>query len=427
MAPDVFPSDISDRMRDRVNPSMTVNVCILTETYYPVTGGGETQARVLAAGFASSGSSVHVLTRRTDRELPKSESLDGATVWRLPPAGRGHLKKWGLVLSAFIRLVRLRHSYDVIIVGGYRVMGIPAVIVAKILRKPCILKADSIGEFSGEFFDPGLRRFGLSHKSFPIAVFLTARNWLLRKSSAFVAISTVIADELRENNVIDAQILRIPNSVDTTRFRSVSHPEEKLALRNALKIPQHMKVGIFTGRLDATKGLPMLLRTWADICREFDDTLLVLVGSGGIGIENCEDQLRRFVSDKNLGSRVVFAGSVNNVDEYLKAADFFVFPTEREAFGISIIEALACKLPVIATATGGICDIVSDSKNAVVVPVNDQGALLTAIKKVLHGGDAIRVLAENGRRLVVERYNERRILQQYQSLIDDLIGVNPHE
>ena len=345
--------------------------------------------------------------------------LNGASVWRLPPSGKGHLKKWGLVFSVPLKLWQLRHSYDTILVSGYRVMGIPSIIVGKLLGKPCILKADCIGEFSGEFFNPGLRKFKLNHKSFPVNVFLTLRNWLLRKSSAFVAISSVIADELQENDVPATRVFKIPNSVDVNRFSPVSE-REKLKFRDALGIPQDMKAGVYTGRLVTTKGLPMLLRSWKTIAEQHPDALLILVGAGGVGLQNCESLLKEYVRSNALERQVMFTGSVQNVDEYLKAADFFVFPTEREAFGISIIEAMACKLPLITTATGGVSDIVSDSVNAIVIPVNDENALTLAIKNVLRNDKAVQTLAENGRKSAIEHYTEERVLLGYQAIIDEL-------
>ena len=76
-------------MQRKKQESGASNICLLTETYYPITGGGETQARVLAAGFAAAGSATNVLTRRTDSNLPRSEPMDGAMLWRLAPAGPG--------------------------------------------------------------------------------------------------------------------------------------------------------------------------------------------------------------------------------------------------------------------------------------------------------------------------------------------------
>ena len=413
-------------MQRSQHKSGAVNICLLTETYYPITGGGETQARVLAAGFAAAGSKINVLTRRTDSTLPRLEHMDGATLWRLAPTGSGHLKKWGLILSAFIRLLRLRSHYDVILVGGYRVLGIPSVIAGRLLGKPCILKADSIGEFSGEFFNPGLRRFRLRHSRFPVNIALAIRNRILCRANAFIAISSVIADELRENGVEAERIQSIPNSVDIERFSPVS-TEEKIRLREFLTIPRDAQVGVYTGRLVSTKGLPLLLSSWKSVSERHPDALLLLVGGGGVGIQNCETELRSFVSDNSLEKNVRFTGSVNNVHQYLQASDFFVFPTKREAFGISIIEALACRLPVITTATGGIRDIVTDSKDAMVVPVNDEHALILAIEKVLRLDESVSTLAENGRSTVIERYSEQQVLLQYRALIDELLFDHQHE
>jgi len=403
-----------------------VNVCILTETYHPITGGGETQARVLAQGFAARGSIVNVLTRRLDTTLPRSEMLGGATVWRLAPTGPGHLKKWGLVVSVFLRLFRLRRSYDVILVAGYRVMGIPSVVVAWVLGKPCILKADSLGEFSGEFFNPGLKRFHLGHDQFPVNVALMLRNCLLRRADAFIAISSAVSEELQENGVQADKIFEIPNSVDTTKFCPVA-AVEKRKLRDTLGIPHDKYVGVYTGRLVSTKGLPLLALAWKNIIHSYPDAMLVFVGTGGVGIQNCEDYLRNFVSDNSLEANVMFTGSVSSVHEYLQASDFFVFPTEREAFGISVIEAMACALPVITTATGGTVDIVAHQENAIVISVDDGLALESALKKMLRRDCAIDLLAKNGRRVAVERYSEPQILQRYEALFAELSPVGSNE
>lgn len=409
-------------MQHNKHKSGSVNVCLLTETYHPITGGGETQARVLAAGFAAAGSNTIVLTRRTDSTLPRMELMDGATLWRLAPTGPGHLKKWGLILSAFIRLLRLRRHYDVILVGGYRVLGIPSVIAGRLLGKPCILKADSIGEFSGEFFNPGLKRFRLRYDRFPVSIALAIRNMVLRRADAFIAISSVIADELRVNGVAGEKIKSIPNSVDIERFSPVSE-DEKIRLREILTIPQDARVGVYTGRLASTKGLPLLLRSWQSIIERQPDALLLLIGVGGVSLQNCETELRSFVSINSLEGNVRFVGNVNNVHQYLQASDFFVFPTEREAFGISLIEAMSCGLPVVTTATGGIRDIVSDRDNALVVPVDDAKALGLAIEAVLQDDDAIGSMSKSGRRLVTERYSESNVLQRYRQLVADLSSV----
>jgi glycosyltransferase involved in cell wall biosynthesis len=172
--------------------------------------------------------------------------------------------------------------------------------------------------------------------------------------------------------------------------------------------------------METTKGLPLLLSVWKTIASRHGQAHLVLVGSGGLGIHNCEAKLRDFVTQNALDHCVTFSGSVENVHEYLQASDFFVFPTEREAFGISVIEALSCSLPVITTTAGGLSDIVTAEQTAIIFPVGDAGALEAAIERALAGGTELRKIAQAGRELVVSSYSQALILDQYAKLLWNL-------
>ena len=397
-----------------------MNVCLLTETFHPVTGGGETQARVVASGIAESGKDVHLLTRRSDRDLLRREKLGLVCVQRLSPSGSGQLKKWGLVVTAMLRLFGIRDSYDVLLVCGYRILGIPAIVASRILGKPCVLKADSLGEMSGEFFNAGLARFRVHRTQWGPRKLLSLRNRLLRRAGAFVAISTAVAEELIECGIPSERIVHIPNSVDTSRFRPAD-AEARAALRARFGLPLDSSIFVYTGRLVTTKGLPVLLAAWRRIAARYPQAHLLLVGEGGLGLQNCEAELRDFVRDHALGNSVTFTGSVDNVHDYLRACDCFVFPTEREAFGISVIEAMACGLTVIATNVGGLADVVQAEETAIVVPVGDGVSLEAAIERVLGGSSEMQEMGSRARVEAVEKFSENMIVAQYMGLLAQLV------
>jgi hypothetical protein len=121
-------------------------ICLLTETYYPVVGGGETQARVLAEDLVARGFKVTVVTRRSSKALSKLEQIGGVTVCRTSPVGGGHLKRWAMVFTCLPVLLIRSRQYDLIYVSGFKALGLTAVMVSRLLRKPCVLKADSNGE-----------------------------------------------------------------------------------------------------------------------------------------------------------------------------------------------------------------------------------------------------------------------------------------
>ena len=398
-----------------------MKVCIFTETYYPVMGGGETQAQLLAEGLIADGHSIMVLTRRSDASLKKRERYGNVDVVRLSPVGSGQLKKWGLLLSSLPALFKLRNQYDLIFVSGYRIIGLTAVLVGKMLRKPVVLKADSQGEMSGEFFESGLKKFGISHRSFFFRLFLGFRNAVLKRADAFSAISPEIASEWTSARVPSEKVHLIPNCVDTDRFVPVE-PAQKEMLRTKLNLPQDATIAIYTGRLVSYKGLPLLLKVWNEIRSRHEKVLLILAGTGGLDIHNCEDELREYVKANGLESNVLFTGAVQNVHEYLQTSDLFALPTENDAFPSSIVEAMACGLPVVTTPVGAIKTIVTDGETGLLIQPGEHEQLFQALDVMLSDMTLASRLGDAACHSVQALYSAKAVTKKYLNLFQELIN-----
>ena len=396
-----------------------MKICIFTETYYPVVGGGETQARLLAEELITNGHSVIVLTRRSDAALKQNESYGDVQVYRLAPVGSGQLKKWGLLLSSLPALVRLRDHYDLIFVSGYRIIGLTAVLVGKLFRKPVVLKADSQGEMSGEYFESGLKKFNISRSSSPFRLFLGFRNVILKKADAFSAISSEIVSEWTSSGVPLDKIHMIPNGVDTYRF-APADAEQKSFLREKLNLPENATIAIYTGRLVSYKGLPLLLKVWNEIRCTRENAILLLAGTGGLDMHNCEAQLHDYVTSAGLAKNVWFLGSVQNISEYLQAADLFVFPTENDAFGSSLIEAMSSGLPVVTTPVGAIKTFVTHQETGLLVQPGNRHQLYEALMTMISDKTLAARLGQAGRQIVEERYSTSKMMGKYLSLFDSI-------
>ncbi len=383
-------------------------------------GGGETQARLLAEGLITHGHSVIILTRRSSDALPQHENYGAVNVYRLAPVGSGQLKKWGLLFSGFTALIRLRDQYDLIFVSGYRIIGLTAVLVGKLFRKPVILKADSQGELSGEFFESGLKKFSLSRAALLFRLFLGLRNGILKKANAFSAISPEIASEWTSNEAPPNKVHLIPNAVDTTRFTPVSS-EEKSLLRTKLKLSPTATIAIYTGRLVSYKGLPLLMKVWDDVRHCHENAILLLAGTGGLDIHNCETQLLGAVKSAHLEENVLFLGSVENIPEYLRASDLFVFPTENDAFPSSLIEAMACGLPVVTTPVGAIKTIVADQQTGLIVEPGNRQQLYEALLAIISDKTLAFKLGQAGRQVVEERYSAGSTVAKYLALFESTL------
>ena len=390
-------------------------VLILTETYTPEVGGGETQARALAEGLVGLGMSVGLLTRRSQSDSPRTETLGGVDVQRRGPSGRGQLKKWALLVTLLPELLGQLRRADVVIVCGYRILALLVVPLCRGLGVPCLLKADSQGEHSGVFFHRGLRAAGIPPDSWPVRAGLRLRSQVLRGADRFVAISSTIEAELLEHGVPADRILRIPNGVDVERFKPAA-PTDRSRERHAVGLPESARVVIYTGRLVRYKGLLELIEAWNGIRATRADAHLLLVGAGGLDVDACEDELRERVRSLGLEDTVQFTGAVTNVADLLRQADVFVFPSRDEAFGLAPVEAMAAGLAVVSTHCGGLVDIVRDGETGIVVAPSPP-SIAEGVGRLLDDEALRRRLGEAARRDAVERFSIQSVVGRYASTI----------
>ena len=130
--------------------------------------------------------------------------------------------------------------------------------------------------------------------------------------------------------------------------------------------------------------------------------------------------LRAQAANRQLAGRVTFAGRVERVEEWLRAADVFVFPSEFEALGISLVEAAACGLPAIGSRTGGIVDVIEDGASGLLVPPRDTAALAAAMRQLGSAAALRRAMGERARAVAVDGFDERDSLARYRALFREV-------
>ena len=395
-------------------------VLFLTESFHPVLGGGEGHIRQLSRGLSAAGMRATVLTRRIDAAWPAEETLDGVRVLRVGPAGRGRGGKYAMVGPALAELRRERRAFDVLVVRGTRVLGLPGVAAARALGKAVVLQPELNGEMSGEVYTwgtplhvPAVRR--------AVAAATAARNLLLRDADAFVAMSHAIAAECLAAGAAPERIVRLPHGVDTVRFAPAS-ADEKRMLRARQGLPEAGVIAAYTGRLLRGKGLDTLVDAFATVVAEEPRAHLLIVGSGEGQTLSVEPELRESVRRQGLEGRVTFTGRVDDVAERLRASDLFVFPSEFEALGISLIEAAACGLPAVGARTGGIVDVIEDGASGLLVPPRDVAALASAMRALLADPERRGEMGRHARRIARDRFDLEDNVSRYAALFRELGG-----
>jgi glycosyltransferase involved in cell wall biosynthesis len=396
-------------------------VCVLTETYYPIIGGGESQAILLNSGLVENNIQVLIVVRRNYPALKKEEVINNVRVRRIKPVGTGNFKRWIMIFTSVPVLIKERKNYDLIFVSGFRTLGIPAVLISKIFRKISILKSDTLGEMSGNFFLPGLQNIGVNKFPFLLKVFLYFRNMLFKKADAYVSLSKEITSEFKNSGVEQNKIYEIPNCIDPEKFFKVTEVE-KVKLRTKLNLPEKAKILIFTGRLVSSKGLPLLVNVWNEIQKKYKDVMLLIVGSGKDILFSCEEEIRNYVKENKLEENVRFTGFVNvdEIHEYVKSSDIFCLPSENEAFGISLVEAMACGLAPIATKVGGIKDIIQHNFNGLLMNVGDSKQLYDYIELLISDENLLKKMGENAILTVSQKYSKSIVVKSYIDLFKKL-------
>ena len=168
---------------------------------------------------------------------------------------------------------------------------------------------------------------------------------------------------------------------------------------------------ISVGRLAEAKDQSTLLSAIDVLEKQGRNIYLILVGNGEMQIP-----LEKEISQKRLKDCVYLAGGRSDVYQLLPGADAFILSSKREGFPMSILEAMASGLPVIATNVGGIPEVIKDEQNGILVSPQDQNALANAICRVLDDSTLASKLARRARTTVELSYSIRAVAKAYSGI-----------
>jgi glycosyltransferase involved in cell wall biosynthesis len=401
---------------------------MLTEGFYPpVIGGQQKLVHDLAARLVARGVSVIVITRQSEPPGPAMGQADGISVIRLPPAGQYTGKGWSallpltlFLLRVFGRLLSHRHDYDILLVSGIKTLPVPAIVAARLLGKRCCVRPESPIELWQGLSAKSLQRMGLRESSVALSLLHRMRYALLRRANRLVAISSQMETTLKDKGIPAHQIATIPNGIDTTLYHPAT-PQEKMHLRQALGLPLDRPLFVFTGRLTTSKGVPELIEAWRRVAEQYANAHLLLMGTGAGCFDDCEAETRQFVATHQLASCVTFTGGVTNVADYLRAADAFVFPSHYEGFGLSIIEAMACGLPIIVSRVGVALEAIQSMRNGMLVEANPSADdLAQAMCWLLEHPELGQQLGKTASHTVLAQYSIDKVIDLYLNMFLDV-------
>lgn len=204
--------------------------------------------------------------------------------------------------------------------------------------------------------------------------------------------------------------------VDMVRFSRRPEIEAKaLALRD-----DSVFTFVFVGRIVRDKGINELIEAFVRLQNQFDKVRLWLIGRFEDSLDPISDSARECI--KSTPSIIAIGEQFDDdLLGYYAAADCFVFPSYREGFPNTVLEAGAMDLPSIVTNINGSNEIIVDDENGIIIPSRDSVALYDAMKRVVVDGIARNRMARNARRIIMNRYEQgyvqKCLLDYYEEIL----------
>jgi glycosyltransferase involved in cell wall biosynthesis len=415
------------------------HILAILHHYHPNFSGAAKQARRCYARLAAQGFSVTVLTRRDRRAkgLPREEVLDGVNVYRLPVisppasqrfaalgrlarllmAGSAMLSELSFSLSCIWALWRKAKRPGIVQIYGCSEFKLLIVYASRLLGLHPVIRMSLMG-----LDDPGaIRRKPLGWLKF--RAFSTVE--------AVVSISTPMTDSYLHAGLDPRKLVQIPNGVDCSVFHPVSS-DQKQALRDRLGLNAKTPYIVFVGSAQLRKGVDILLKAFTCIASRVPDVSLLIVGPSDFSDttryrpeRNQHVAAWREQMDKaGLSERVMWTGQVDNVVEYLQAADIFCLPSRREGMPSAVLEAMAVGLPAVVSSLDGIsADIISSGQDGIIVEGEEPEAYAEQLLFLLENPQEAEMIASHARQRIEEAFTLDKGSSQYAALYQRLACV----
>jgi glycosyltransferase involved in cell wall biosynthesis len=233
-------------------------------------------------------------------------------------------------------------------------------------------------------------------------------RWLWHDADALVAVSSGLRSYAKET-APDLPIQVIPNAIDLSAFTPPVQRETGGPVRL-----------LYVGRFNVFKNVETLIEAVGVLSQmEVGEFEMDLVGEG-----EQRPALERMVSELGLTRRISFVGWVarERIADYYRGADVFVTATTWEGMPNTVLEAMACGLPIVGTQASGLCELVHDDLNGYLVPINDPTALAQALAGLINNGYERRRMGRQSRRLAEREFAWEYIAEQYVEVYEQVVA-----
>jgi len=374
-------------------------------TCYPTYGGSGVVATELGIELAARGHEIHFITYSQPFRLAGREAniryhevpVSNYPLFEYPP--------YDLALATRMAEVAELHSLDLLHVH----YAIPHSVSA-LLARQMLAKAGRRLPFITTLHGTDITLVGLDRSYLPITRFG------IDESDGVTAISSHLRERTRENLGITREIEVIRNFVNCDFY--VRNPELVAQQRPRFARPGESLL-VHLSNFRPVKRVLDVIETFARVSRALPARLL-MIGDGP------ERSAAEFLAMRlGIGDRVDFVGKQENVNELLALSDLMLMPSEMESFGLAALEAMACRVPAIATRVGGVPELIEDGVNGLLYEIGDVDGMAAGAISILSDPTLLERLSTASRRTAQDHFCASRIIPLYEKYYERILAQNP--
>ena len=238
----------------------------------------------------------------------------------------------------------------------------------------------------------------------PLRAYGALDRRVLRSFAAVIAVSEEVQERLLSAGVAPERVTRIPNGIDTRPF--LAHAPVSRAQSSAAPL----LIG-FVGRLSPEKGPDLFLQAAARVLQQYPSTRFQIIGDGPD-----LSSLQQLAQSLNLQDQVAFLGRKDNMPGVYATLDLLVSSSRQEGLPMSLLEAMASSLPILATSVGEVPSLIRDRQTGLLVPPDDVDALVAGLESLLTNAPLRQQLGANARLLVEKSFSAAQMTQRYRQV-----------
>lgn len=240
-----------------------------------------------------------------------------------------------------------------------------------------------------------------------VRIYGAVDRFVLRSYAGVVAVSEDVRRRLLKSGVAASRIRLIQNGIDLRPF-ALPHTQE----------PDHpLRVGL-VGRLAPEKGVDLFLQAAAGVLAELPSTQFSVVGDGPDRVK-----LEVLIESLGISGHAALLGRCDTMPAYYASLDVLVSASRQEGLPIALLEGMASRLPLVATAVGAVSAIVRDGRTGLMVPAEDIDALKNAMITLLRDSALRARYGEAAQQLVADEFSSQRMTQDYLQLYEDVVST----